>query len=272
MSFYSKLSTKNQETYNQTYADAKAIQAKLGMSFFYGGNGGIGKTRSALHYAKKMIEDYQVLEDDQDRIMGFIEFTDFCDIARNSIGNEQENWLNRQKLKDFREIEFLILDDIGTEKQTEFIDAEFFKLVKARYENPTFLTIFTSNSSLEQIKEKYHERAASRITDICGSQNIFYVPNGKDWRKEVKVSKKIDLTEVFSNNQKKVQELAYKPSKIDPVASAVKFLKSIKKINENMYQRIKQGADEKDLEIVAKFAKTTNQSELNNIFNLVESL
>lgn len=271
MSFYSKLSQYNQESWDTAYTDPAKIDQMLGKSYFFGGNSRIGKTRSALHYAKKMIENYHVSEEEQLRMMGFVSFSDFCKIARNSIGDNHEQWENRKIIQDIKTLDFLIIDDLGTEKQTEYIDQEFLDLLKNRIENIHFITIFTSNSSLAQIKEKYHERIATRITELCGEENIFYVPNGVKWAGEKPKARNVDLTEIFSKNRATLDPQAYKAPKNEPINSAVQFLKSIKKVNENMYQRIKQGTDEQGLRVLAKFAKTANQNELNHIFNLTET-
>ena len=60
----------------------------------------------------------------------------------------------------------LFLDDIGSEKTTEFVQERFYLLINRRY-NEMLPTIFTSNLSIGQLAEKVGDRIASRIVEMC---------------------------------------------------------------------------------------------------------
>lgn len=71
----------------------------------------------------------------------------------------------------------LFLDDIGTEKPTEWAQQNLCLIIDQRYQNMK-KTIFTSNLSLDDLSEKLGERIASRIAEMC----VIIELKGKDRR------------------------------------------------------------------------------------------
>lgn len=74
-------------------------------------------------------------------------------------------------------VDVLCIDDIGSERITDFVKNEIFYVVEYRYSN-MLKTFFTSNMSLRQIAESYDDRLASRIAEMC---KVFKM-NGEDRR------------------------------------------------------------------------------------------
>lgn len=70
----------------------------------------------------------------------------------------------------------LIMDDIGSEKPTEWVQETLFVLIDRRYTH--FLpTVFTSNYELDTLKDRLGNRIASRISEMCelvGTKPIDY--------------------------------------------------------------------------------------------------
>jgi hypothetical protein len=60
----------------------------------------------------------------------------------------------------------LILDDIGTEKPSEWAQQNIFLIIDRRYETLR-QTIFTSNLSLDELSERLGDRITSRIAEMC---------------------------------------------------------------------------------------------------------
>jgi len=60
----------------------------------------------------------------------------------------------------------LIIDDIGSEKITEWVEEMVYAIVNKRYEDVK-PTIFTSNLPPEKLIEKYGDRIVSRIVGSC---------------------------------------------------------------------------------------------------------
>jgi DNA replication protein DnaC len=83
-------------------------------------------------------------------------------------------------LEKYMEADLLILDDLGAEKTTEFVEGEIYNIINYRYNNK-LPTIITSNINWNDLESKYPmngKRIASRISEMCGSFNL----NGKDYR------------------------------------------------------------------------------------------
>jgi len=65
------------------------------------------------------------------------------------------------------EMDYLILDDFGSEKPSDWMLSVFYLLIDRRYENLK-TTIFTSNHSLKEIAVKFgDDRITSRIQRMC---------------------------------------------------------------------------------------------------------
>jgi len=60
----------------------------------------------------------------------------------------------------------LILDDIGAEKTSEWIEQIFYQIINRRYNN-IIPTIFTSNLSIAELGNKIGDRTVSRIVEMC---------------------------------------------------------------------------------------------------------
>jgi len=61
---------------------------------------------------------------------------------------------------------FLFLDDIGSEKVTDWVEELFYLIVNTRYEK-VHPMVFTSNLPLSQLAEKIGDRTVSRIKEMC---------------------------------------------------------------------------------------------------------
>lgn len=73
----------------------------------------------------------------------------------------------------------LFIDDIGAEKNSEFVDETLYHLINTRYEKK-LVTFFTSNLSLKELAEKNGDRLVSRIAGMCEILKL----EGKDKRIE----------------------------------------------------------------------------------------
>ena len=62
--------------------------------------------------------------------------------------------------------DLLIIDDLGTEQDTEWAKTKIYNILDSRYRNGLPL-IITTNIELNELKEKYHARAYDRILEMC---------------------------------------------------------------------------------------------------------
>jgi DNA replication protein DnaC len=83
--------------------------------------------------------------------------------------------------RELAEIDVLVVDDFGVQKNTEWEQETLYNLVDARYEAERF-TIFTSNSNpVTTFKELSQGRILSRIREMCRIMEL----SGEDQREKV---------------------------------------------------------------------------------------
>lgn len=135
-------------------------EIKLETSLFLHGESGCGKTYKAKQLALEFFTNYPQTNG---------EFTTFLDLIqnyKNSFKEGLEGSEYRLKIKEYKECFLLILDDLGTEKATEFVNQTLFEIINFRVEN-SLPIIITSNLSLEGLKIKYDQKIIRRLEDIC---------------------------------------------------------------------------------------------------------
>ena len=76
-------------------------------------------------------------------------------------------------------VPFLVLDDLGVERGTEWEEEVLYGLIDARYAEEMF-TVVTTNASLEKIEEISSGRIWSRLHEMCSWVEM----TGRDWRQE----------------------------------------------------------------------------------------
>jgi len=69
-------------------------------------------------------------------------------------------------LEKYTDADALLLDDLGTEKITEFVRETIFVLIDRFYRNEKLL-IVTSNFNLGDLAERLGERTADRLVEMC---------------------------------------------------------------------------------------------------------
>jgi DNA replication protein DnaC len=65
-------------------------------------------------------------------------------------------------------VDLLHIDDLGTEKQTEWVLEQLYALVNERYEAQRSLVV-TTNLEDDQLEEQIGERLVSRLVEMCGN-------------------------------------------------------------------------------------------------------
>lgn len=96
-----------------------------------------------------------------------------------SLFSDSANETLDQLLSDLDQYEYLILDDLGAEKPTEWVLEILYVLVNNRYENLQKL-IVTSNKSPQEIAEVVGDRIASRLREMCKTVKM----TGEDQRQK----------------------------------------------------------------------------------------
>lgn len=127
------------------------------LSVYLTGPTGSGKTTFACSLAKKKILHRQQV--------GYVSFPKFLFQVQNSYGDPQANaWNITTKL--LSGIDCLVIDDLGTEKQTDFSRQMSYLLINECEQNLIHV-IITSNLSLSELETVIDPRVASRIAGMC---------------------------------------------------------------------------------------------------------
>lgn len=77
-------------------------------------------------------------------------------------------------------VPFLVLDDLGAERVTDWVREQLFLIVNARYE-AMLPTVVTSNDTLEELEAHIGQRIVSRLMETCNDNAI--ILDGDDHRK-----------------------------------------------------------------------------------------
>ena len=147
-------------------------------SYFITGACGTGKTHvavGALKYFVKQIPCDQFVMIQQDFTGAiFITAPELLMKIRSCFSlDECEDVIVRR----YSNVPFLVLDDLGVEKTSDWALQTLYIIINNRYSN-CLQTIITSNFSIEEIGEKLGDRIASRIAGMCKIMKL----TGKDRR------------------------------------------------------------------------------------------
>lgn len=124
---------------------------------FIHGEYGVGKTGIVAAVLKTLME--------HDRDGYFIPVPDLLDSIRATYG-EHATEDDHKLLRRVKDVELLVLDDIGAERPSDWVVEKLFTIINRRHSEmlPTF---FTSNLSIPQLAERLGERITWRIVEMC---------------------------------------------------------------------------------------------------------
>lgn len=146
---------------------------KTEKGLFLWGNPGTGKTMLSAIILTELIVKYAVSGK-------------FVKISRNFFGKLKSTFHESSKLygmssvieQELADVDVLVVDDFGIQRDSEWEQETLYNLVDARYEKQRF-TIFTSNNNpAESMKELSNGRILSRIREMCRIMEL----SGKDRR------------------------------------------------------------------------------------------
>lgn len=96
--------------------------------------------------------------------------------------DEDAQETERQVIDQLINVSLLVIDDLGKEKPTAWVEMMLYEIINARYEANKPL-IITTNTSLKEIQDRYENTGpaiVSRIIEMCQGVRM----DGADWRKE----------------------------------------------------------------------------------------
>ena len=124
--------------------------------FFWSETKGSGKTMLITALANELINKYG-------EYVKFATSLDILDEIRRTYSMPNDKDDNESRLlSDLTTVKYLVIDDFGTERATEWAGEKFYQIVNKRYINKK-VTFFTSNFDLKTLN--YDDRITSRIKE-----------------------------------------------------------------------------------------------------------
>jgi DNA replication protein DnaC len=153
--------------------DIKTIMEGGGLFLF--GKTGTGKTLYASSLLLEVIRKHKL--EDHSTITGqYTGGSEFFQEIRETMNNPEIS--SSDVLQKYEEADILILDEIGTEKLSDWVFQMLYLLINYRYEylKPT---IIVNNFGLKQLRQQLQdERIPSRIAGMCKVKHF----EGRDYR------------------------------------------------------------------------------------------
>jgi DNA replication protein DnaC len=82
-------------------------------------------------------------------------------------------------------VDLLHLDDVGSERQSEWVLEQLYTIVNSRYEEEKSI-VLTSNLQVDELAGQITERTVSRLREMCGD-NVIPIHDEIDHRKEADI-------------------------------------------------------------------------------------
>lgn len=144
-----------------------------GASLFITGPVGTGKTYGLHAMARHIVEARG----------GAARVFNFPDALRDIKEDFDRHWTEKhhvaETMRDYRGI--LMIDDIGAEKQSDWVVETLYGIINHRYER-VLPTVITSNVGVDKIGEAYGDRIASRLVEMVGGEKGIIILAGEDRR------------------------------------------------------------------------------------------
>lgn len=153
------------------------VQSKAdNRSLFITGSFGTGKTYYAISILKGFVDQLPntCFVEPYSSMPLFITVPDLLLKIRSTFSLER---CEEEIVDKYANTPLLVLDDLGSEKTTEFSLQTLYIILNRRY-NEQLQTVITSNLSLDEVKGMLNDRIASRIAGMCQVVKL----NGKDKR------------------------------------------------------------------------------------------
>jgi DNA replication protein DnaC len=155
------------------YCEAIDDRLDAGQGLWLQGSAGTGKTTLAMLVSKAALE--------AGRSVAIYSLPKLLSRIRRTYDAEA----GEQSYADFFErlagVDLLHIDDLGAEKQTEWVLEQLYALVNERYEANRALVV-TTNLEDDELEEQIGKRVISRLVEMCGNPRPLF---GPDRRMEV---------------------------------------------------------------------------------------
>lgn len=139
-----------------------------GKGIYFYGPCGTGKTHMAIAIMKNLIGKYTIL---------FTTTPSLLLNIRSTFNDDNKNATEQKEINKYASCKFLVIDDLGVEKRSEFSRQIIGQIIHER-DSHNRPMIITSNMSMQQVATDIDKRMASRLSGICYIWRL----DGKDFR------------------------------------------------------------------------------------------
>lgn len=172
-----EINKSNKTAYNNCKKYSSEFDKTKSNGLILFGSYGTGKTHLAVAILHELIErDINGL---------FVTVPELLNEIRKDFNVDKES-KKSELLESIKTAEFLILDDLGAEKTSDWVREQLFMIINARYENmlPTIITtniklLPANDKDIDNLESKVGARTVSRIIEMCNGIML----NGDDYRK-----------------------------------------------------------------------------------------
>lgn len=147
-------SKEHEEAYNTCKAFAEQFERNEGQGLLLMGTYGTGKTHLASAITNYIIDNFEIP-------VRFITSVELIGYLKDFDSDHSKAYLEEAK-----KIDLLVIDDLGKEKSTEWIDEKLFQIINARYENELPIVI-TTNHNQQKLREQIGGAVFSRLCEMC---------------------------------------------------------------------------------------------------------
>ena len=133
-------------------------------NYFLWGNAGIGKTHAAVAVLRNVPNAY------------VFRLSEISRRFRDSLEVPDE----REQIRFFSSC-YMLLDDLGSEKITDYLQSILFEIIDNRWQNRQSGLIITSNVDIASLGQMVGDKVVSRIVGLCGKKNLIHL-TGTDRR------------------------------------------------------------------------------------------
>lgn len=155
------LVSKTFENFDSKHCKAQIERVLLnlqdGKGLYIFGRSGSGKTHIAAAIVNKIVKE-------SISNIRFVQTIDLLLEIKKSFKSDEATELDI--IEKYSKVPYLIIDDIGVEKPSDWSFSIFYKIINDRYVNK-MQTFITSNFSLIELERRFDERIASRIVEMC---------------------------------------------------------------------------------------------------------
>jgi DNA replication protein DnaC len=149
----------------------REAESEINKGFFFHGPPGTGKTLVSCIMLNELILH-------QGRPGRFLNLSRMYQKLRDTFSEESRNYGQTWPIfEEYCNVPFLVIDDFGIQRGTEWEMEMLYDLVDARYSAERF-TVVTTNQGLDQVKELSQGRIYSRLAEMCWMVEM----QGEDFR------------------------------------------------------------------------------------------